>query len=368
MSDTNRKFRNRVKALQKKPQPEQRTPEWFRERQTRITASEAASCLYKSQQVCEPYVKEFAIQNYKYKENEPLNPYETKEDYIIKKVSSYFGEATFKDTVFTLWGKKYEDVANRLYAKLYNTKVLEFGLLSHNMLKWVAASPDGITEDGVMIEIKCPKARKIDANVPPLYYWVQVQMQLEVCNLDYCDFLECEIVELPCEEDFINKPVLEKQDKGIILKKLGEGEPQYIYPPVHLTTVDDYISWKKQNMELYPNALEPKYYFISKYNVMRIKRSKEWFASVRHDIKKTWDVVRKLQNNYDDFLKYKESIHLIKNREYIARFNDTECIINDHDSTFVFDRDFVDDLDETSITLSSDKIQQTGQSTVCMID
>ena len=47
----------------------------------------------------------------------------------------------------------------------------------------MGASPDGITDDGVMVEIKCPPKRKFTKTVPP-HYKMQVLGQLEVCNLD----------------------------------------------------------------------------------------------------------------------------------------------------------------------------------------
>jgi putative phage-type endonuclease len=257
--------RKKVKALQKKPQPEQRTPAWFEARNTRITASEAASCLFKSKSVCEAYVKEFNLTNFKYKETESLNPYESREDYIIKKCASYNGENVFKDSIFTLWGKKYEEVANRLYCKLNNTKVIEFGLISHSRLKWLAASPDGITPDGVMLEIKCPKARKIDENQPPLYYWIQTQIQMETVDLDLCDFFECEIEEFSSEQQFIDQTLKEKQDKGIVLQINDSGpDPKFVYPPIELNSTEDYINWKNENMN---NSVDvtytPIYYFIT---------------------------------------------------------------------------------------------------------
>lgn len=338
-----KKLRNRVKLLQKKPQPEQRTPEWFKQRQTRVTASEAASCLYKSQKVCEIYVKEFDIPNFKYNELLPLNPYETREDYIIKKCSAFFGEAVFKDTVFTLWGKKYEEVANRIYCKLKNTHVFEFGLISHGRIAWLAASPDGITTDGIMLEIKCPKARKIDPKVVPLYYWIQCQIQLETCNLEECDFFECEIDELETQEMFVNtfNSLQGPQDIGIVLQIPKEnpnepGDPKYIYPPMELNTADDYINWKDKCLEENPKLLVT-YFFIRRYNTIRIKRSREWFNNVKNDIKTTWQLIMRLQANQEDFEKYKHSIHLLRNKHFIERFDNTFCLIDDNTSVFEFE-------------------------------
>ena len=101
-------LRKRVKILQKKPQPEQRSEAWFKQRQTRITASEAASCLFRSKETCEKYVNLFGIKNFKYKDTCGINPYESRDEYIIKKCRSFFGESVFKDNPFTIWGKKYE--------------------------------------------------------------------------------------------------------------------------------------------------------------------------------------------------------------------------------------------------------------------
>lgn len=330
------RLRKRVTTLRKKKLPQQRTPEWFKERQTRITASEAASCLFKTPKVCDNYCKQFNITNFKFKDNTPLNPYETIEDYIIKKCSAFYGENVFKDNPATLWGKKYEDVANRLYSKLKNTVVYEFGLVPHSKLKWLAASPDGITVDGVMLEIKCPKSRKIDELAPPLYYWVQTQIQLEVCDLDVCDFLECEIEELKSETEFLSKVLQNKQDLGIVLKLPGEG-PKYVYPPMDANTPEDYIVWKNNYVKQVPEAI-PTYYFISKYNIISIHRSKEWFANVKDDIKKVWEKVKKLQSNQGDFVKYKQSMELIKNKVHLEKFKNTTCLIEDN-STYMFAND-----------------------------
>lgn len=347
-------LRRKVKCLQKKPQSVQRTPEWYRDRQTRITASEAASCLNKSSKVCENYVKAFNVPNFKYKENEGLNPYESKDDYIIKKCSSFHDmqRDSFKDTVFTLWGKKYEDIASRLYSKIMNTRVIEFGLICHSRLKWLAASPDGITPDGIMLEIKCPKSRKIDENAPPLYYYIQCQIQLECCNLEMCDFLECEISEIDTEEEWLKTviPSDVKQDKGIMLNI--RDTHQYVYPPLELTSDFDYISWKNEQMLQNSDIYIPVYYHITKYNIIKIKRDREWFEAVKKDIKTVWELITKLQGNKDDFLKYKESIDILKNKAYNLRYETTQCLIQNDNSTYIEDK--VVDLESTDCLIPSE--------------
>ena len=265
-----KRLRTKVKALQKKPQPEQRTPEWFAARNTRITASEAASCLYKSKAICEAYVNEFNIQNFKYKDTEPLNHYETREDYIIKKCAAFYGENVFKDSIYTLWGKKYEEIANRLYCQLNNTTVIEFGLISHPRLRWLAASPDGITPDGIMLEIKCPKSRKIDETCVPLHYWIQTQIQMESCDLDFCDFFECEIEELENEEQFRQQQIDPSYQSKVIIFQIKDSgpDPKFIYPPVEIYETQDYITRKKYETYILHTD---KHKIISQYKKNRFK-------------------------------------------------------------------------------------------------
>lgn len=367
-----KKYRKRVKLLQKKPQPEQRTPEWYESRYKRITASEAASCLFKSKSACEDYVKEFNLINFKYKDTEPLNHYETREDYIIKKCRGFYGENLFKDTIYTLWGKKYEEVANILYCQLNNTTVIEFGLVSHPRLCWLAASPDGITPDGIMLEIKCPKSRKIDERQVPIHYWIQTQIQMESVNLDFCDFFECEIEELNSEEEFIEKEIGEKQSKGILLEIINSGpDPKFIYSPVHIKGTQEYIDWKNEQISLRQD-LSVTYFFVKKYNNQRVKRSKNWFENVKEDLKKTWKLVMHLQESSENFDKYKQSIHTIKSKKFYERYDATECEIHDDKSTFVLEKNQEIETEETD-----NKIEETNETketdnketeTICLID
>lgn len=154
----------------------QRTPEWYEARKGRITTSSWSNAMG---EYCD-YLADF-------------NPKDAKEKYIQYIIDKIDG-ATFTGNIATRWGTKYEEVANMIYEHDNNVKVIEFGLICHEKHKFLASSPDGITADGVMLEIKCPYRRKI-TGVPPHKYWVQVQGQLETCDLDRCDFLECQLEE-----------------------------------------------------------------------------------------------------------------------------------------------------------------------------
>ena len=318
----------------------QKSPGWFSIRNTRITASNASSCLPKIEEIGSLYEKLFNVK-IKYNPNQYFNSYETKEEFIINKCRAYFGENLFKDNIYTLHGKKFEEISTRLYRKVYNTEVLEFGLLPHSRLSWLAMSPDGCTKSGIMIEIKNPNTMY---TIPSMTYFTQMQIQMETANLDECDFLVCDVKNINTEQEYIERMLDEscnnvnlpnscKQYKGIILNKISESDnitSKYIYPPDNLDTIEDFLNWKNNTIiEYQQNGIEiiPNYYIIQEWSIIRIYRNKEWFNIIKPYLKSTIDFIRKLQNDRELFDKYRESINLIKNKTFIDMYNNTECLI-----------------------------------------
>jgi putative phage-type endonuclease len=324
-------IRNRVIALSQKQQPVQRSPEWFAARHTRVTASETACCLKLNHYTCDPYIEAFGV-NIKCDPEKCASHFDTRDDYLIKKCRAFYGENVFIDSVYTLWGKKYEEIATRMYRKVYKTPVIEFGLLNHPKLSWLGASPDGITPKGVMLEIKCPYSRKIDPSTPPFHYWIQMQIQLEVCNLNDCDFLECEIKQFDNLNEWLSVVGSEQTPKGILINKIEEpdnSETKYIYPPDELETEQEYLDWMSVTGEELNTPIEPVYFVISKWNVIRIKRNKKWFEAVKNDIQETHTLFTKFQNDPQLFEEFKDSVFKLKNKKYLEKYDLTECMIDD---------------------------------------
>ena len=139
---------------------EQRSPEWLELRENMITASDVASALGE-------------------------NRYETPDAFIKKKVlrTIWAGNAA------TEHGTKLEPLVRALYDERTGRKTHEIGLVQHRLYPWLGASPDGVTEDGLLVEIKCPLTRKIEPKVPK-HYLPQVQLQLEITDLEECDFVQ----------------------------------------------------------------------------------------------------------------------------------------------------------------------------------
>ena len=173
--------------------PAQRSEGWYAFRNNRITASDFAVALDK-------------------------NPYSKREDLILGKCGK---GRPFNPGAAILHGVKYEDVAVNIYENRNRVKVAEYGCIPHPKYDFIGASPDGIcsyeSENrqyiGRMLEIKCPKSRELNGQVPE-YYFCQVQGQLEVCDLPECDFLECKILEYSGVDEFISDS-LEVNDTGL---------------------------------------------------------------------------------------------------------------------------------------------------------
>ena len=181
---------NKFDEIRLRSQYDQQTEQWYRIRHAILTASNIASVL-------------------------EANPYFTKTELLLDKCKPY-GESVLEKNVASDWGIKYEGVAIGIYEELYEERIHKVGLLIHREFKWLGASPDGLRESGKLLEIKNVWNRRITPEVP-LYYWIQVQIQLEVCDAEECDLFQCKIVEYETEEEYNN-------DMNVIKKGIqGDG-------------------------------------------------------------------------------------------------------------------------------------------------
>lgn len=101
---------------------------------------------------------------------------------------------TFEGNEATDWGNKYEGEAINAYASQYGKTVHHTGLIPYMgkdiFLKGlIAGSPDGITSDGILLEVKCPHNREINESVPD-YYMGQIQGLLHCLQLKKCHFIQ----------------------------------------------------------------------------------------------------------------------------------------------------------------------------------
>lgn len=116
------------------------------------------------------------------------NPYMTRTD-LIRHKAGLEPRCVFGG--FVAHGHKYEDEAAEAYAMRTGRMLVEMGLVQHATYSWLGASPDRITLCGRAVEIKCPVTRGFERGEPiPPYYMDQMQLQMEVLDLDVCDFVQ----------------------------------------------------------------------------------------------------------------------------------------------------------------------------------
>ena len=218
-----------------------------------------------------------------------------------------------------------------IYEDIFNTKIESVGCIPHDTYPFIGASPDGINIDpssklyGRLLEIKNVKSRKIDGIVSKPY-WVQTQIQMEVCNLNECDFLETKFIEYDNYNAYINEnfdkipepnnfdEIVEDDSTtnstkssviseckynyiGVILYfyKLDE-PPCYVYQPLHLKTLYDIQTWEEQKKIEYESTgyqwITNYYWKLSVFNCVLILRNQFWFNSSVTDITKFWNIIQ----------------------------------------------------------------------------
>lgn len=263
-----------VLILQGAPQIEQRTDEWYEARKKLITASEAASVLKKTEPVCREYIEAYkGCPGFSCEiERGSCNPYQSERDFFLRK----HGKKHFSGSFATSWGQRFEPIATGIYELQKRCHITEYGLLVHPDLPWLGASPDGITDAGVLLEIKCPYQRQYK-DYPPFIYWIQCQLQMEVCNLDQCDFMECDFVEYGGSECFLADTLDEGQFKGVVLID-ADGVPVYYPTVVDTGSYAKMVEWAqctaKENWRVI-------YWKLLRSQIIVIPRAVAWFQRVQ---------------------------------------------------------------------------------------
>lgn len=319
--------------------PEQRSNEWFKQRENSITASVCGSILGKD----------------KYK-----NQYE----FIEEKIQS-----TFKPNKNCYHGTKYEEIAKLIYEDINDVSVKDFGLLTHPNHEMIAASPDGICSEykkdkksksnkvGRMIEIKCVTTRKIICSdkiseVVPSQYYEQIQQQLECCSLDNCDFFQCLLKEYDNYDDYINDSSSEHQYiskttnnyKGCLIELLPFesfkysdiefdnevfGKAKFIYPKMLHMSNDQYDLWlcKRLANIKFPGYVfhKVKYWRLELSHCITVPRDIQWLSNAMTHFKKIWGYVNMFRDNKNKFEKYKKYKKTLQRDLRFMRVNDIFC-------------------------------------------
>ena len=318
-------IQQKIAYLHSQPQHTQRTPEWYEFRNNLITASNA----------------------YKIFETTA-----TRNQLIYEKCTAFAkmnkNEEKEKETPVNIettlhWGQKYEPVSVLVYEKMCGTKVEEFGCIKHSNYDFLGASPDGIITDsasrkyGRMLEIKNIVNREIDG-IPKKEYWIQMQLQMEVCDLNDCDFLETQFIEYENEEDFINDYEIGEEPethftqtsngelKGIIMYFSKDGIPTYIYKPLDMNKTEFDVCENKQMEESELTWIKNIYWKLKTHSCVLVKRNRRWFQDNVSEIQDLWDIIKR--ERVEDFSHRAPNKRKTAITDTSVMANDTKCLIS----------------------------------------
>jgi putative phage-type endonuclease len=280
-----------IETLKNIEQPKQRTSEWYEFRHGLITASN----------LCKVFGSPAQVNSLIYEKCQPL---------VNQDLSAYVNTESPMH-----WGQKYEPLSVMLYERDYATTVADFGCIQHSSCPCIGASPDGINVDpvsqryGRMLEIKNIVNREI-TGIPKDAYWIQMQIQMETCNLDECDFLETRFCEYADEDAFYQDA--EHEDRGIILymvPRVSMGDithlnitttsnaPHYEYMPLDTPldkeSVDEWIQTTRQRLRRDWSLYTTLYWYLAESSCVLVERNREWFNAARPKIEAVWQTVLK---------------------------------------------------------------------------
>jgi putative phage-type endonuclease len=145
---------------------EQRSPEWFRQREGKLTASQFGNAIGIIGSRAELWRN------------------------ITGRGKRWINEAAVK------WGTTLEPIAIADYEQDRPFVVGREGFCLHPEIEWIGGSPDGILFDpprfkprgNGLLEAKCPFSQELWEE-PKDYYMPQVQGLMEIRDLDWCEFL-----------------------------------------------------------------------------------------------------------------------------------------------------------------------------------
>jgi putative phage-type endonuclease len=265
--------------------PQQRTPEWYKHRYNMLTASNLWQALNTEAQ------RNRLI----YEKCKPLETPATDATATESKWISTEGSLH--------WGVRYEPLTVLIYERLTGARVGFYGCITHSEYPFLGASPDGIVVNqesplyGRLVEIKNIFNRDMDGT-PSEAYWIQMQIQMQCCDLDACDFVETRFKEYETPELFWHEDDPTRQ-RGIILQFIPRDGlsniPVYKYMPLDLPLTSFYLWLEEMKTEVTETYIlfMTHYWYLDEICMTVVLKNDAWFRSAMPVIKETWDTILK---------------------------------------------------------------------------
>lgn len=266
--------RLKLQELLLQPQVEQRSEEWYEMRRGRLTASAIDQSLD---------IAKFG---------------KTKKELVISKAFPMMDKPFDSMSSPPLrHGIILEDMTARCYSqRLNNIKIYNFGMIAHPTMKCFGASPDGINELGIMVEIKTPYRRRVDGNVP-YGYMLQMQGQMAVCGLSECDFVDAMIkMDYRGLDSYIQDAGTETVDHGVIVEYIDATDNNHMfdYSPENLSA-SECIAWGNERCRERNTSLPLLPWKLKKIMIKRIKFDTQLWNEVAPKIEAFWEEVETLR-------------------------------------------------------------------------
>lgn len=264
--DEGRATQEKINEILNRPQVAQRTDTWYSDGLKYLTASQFGT-LYASPRTRAALVLEKAGIN------------------VVEKHGQRLVTTSDMMTPFD-WGIRFEPVVRAIYSDLTQTAVADVGRLFHKTLERLAASPDGLVISagtgagtgagarlGRLVEYKAPVSRKLVQKIPSEYY-MQMQIQMEVADIDHCDY--CEIKFYSAYNDKMRVPFTrDTLYRGYVALIMKDGVlDRYEYSPLNPPTDWTYVAEEGVNERVY----ELVEWWLDDYYLETVGRDKTWFA------------------------------------------------------------------------------------------
>ena len=264
-----------IARLLSKASTAQRTTEWYKQGQTVLTASQFATILKGAR---------------------------TRGQLVMEKAATVTDPQKKINCVRTEdirafdWGIRFEPVIKQIYENVTKSTVTDLGRLLHETDANLAASPDGLVTEGDrrgrLVEFKAPITRPIKADEIPEDYWIQMQIQMEVADLNLCDYFEVKFSSPYGLKEWNKPPETDiNHGKGTIFL-VGDKEdeqPRYYFYPKFGSDEEPTLKDDEVILERIP-------WISTAYNLKTVERSSTWFKSMAENIAKFWTDVEGAKN------------------------------------------------------------------------
>ena len=260
-----------IQKLIDRPNVPQRTPAWYAQSRNVLTASEFSAILGTPRAM-----GTLALQ----KTLPPRDPSQSSSAAACS--TSVMGPMD--------WGVRFEPVVKQILTTMWKANIIDIGRLIHPSDTKLAASPDGLIQDaadpdriGRLLEIKCPIRRVINDSVP-FDYWCQMQIQMEVAEVDECEYVEMKLVS-PYKGDAepYKAPETKPEHSGMIWIVQNPVTCELVYA----YTEDELKEYQEKSF----NIIEEIPWHLERCFNKIIIRDQAWFAATAEKRAEFWKLV-----------------------------------------------------------------------------